>query len=83
MERIASILALLALGMLTLYAAWRGHIAGEIHGGCRGFRAYRPNRQDNPFGFHFYLGLHFVLGTVWTVWGLLILMGVLRPLPSR
>lgn len=71
----------MALGMLALFAAWRGHISGEIDGGRRGFRAYRPTRQDNPLGFRFYLGLDLVLGTVCTVWGILILVGLLRPLP--
>ena len=83
MGRISSAIVLLALGLLTLFAAWRGHISGELVAGNRGFRAYRPNRQDNPLGFHFYLGFYFVLGTVWTVWGMLIFTGLVRPLPWR
>jgi hypothetical protein len=81
MGRIPRTIALLALGILTLFAAWRGHISGELVAG--GFRAYRPNRQDNPLGFYFCLGLYFVAGTVWTVWGMLIFMGLLRPIPWR
>jgi hypothetical protein len=76
-----SAVPLLALGILTFYAAWRGHLSGEILAG--GLRSYRPNRWDNPGRFHFYLGLYFVFGTVWTVWGLLICMGFLKPLPRR
>jgi hypothetical protein len=79
--RIASTVLLLALGLLTLYAAWRAHISGEIVGG--GFRANRPNREDNPVGFYWYLGIYIVAGTAWTVWGMLILVGLLGPLPSR
>jgi len=79
--RIASTIALLALGILTLFAAWRGHISGELVAG--GFRGYRPNRQDNPRGFYFYLGIYIVAGTAWTVWGMLVLLGLLRPLPWR
>jgi hypothetical protein len=78
-EHIASTIALLALGILTLFAAWRGHVSGELVGG--GFRGYRPNRHDNPLGYYFYLGIYIVAGTVWTVWGMLILMGLRRPLP--
>ena len=79
MGRIPSTIALLALGILTLFAAWRGHISGELVAG--GFRRYRPSRQDNPRGFYIYLGIYLVAGTVWTVWGMLIFLGLLRPLP--
>ena len=81
MGRIPSTIALLALGILTLFAAWRGHISGELVAG--GFRRYRPSRQDNPRGFYIYLGIYLVAGAVWTVWGMLIFLGLLRPLPWR
>jgi hypothetical protein len=50
---------------------------------ARFFRMYRPNRQDHPFAFYFYLGLLIVVGTVEIVWGILIFLGLLRPLPWR
>ena len=78
---IASTIALLALGIGILFVAWRGHISGELVAG--GFRAYRPNRQDNPLGFYFYLGVLIVAGTFYTVWGIFIFMGLQRPLPWR
>jgi hypothetical protein len=81
MARLSSTILLLALGLLTLFAAWRGHISGQIVAG--GFRGYRPNRLDNPLGFHIYLVIYIVAGTTWTVWGMLILLGVVRPLPWR
>jgi hypothetical protein len=81
MERITSTVLLEALGVLTLFAAWRVYVSGEPVAG--GLRAYRPNRQHNPIGFHFYLGVYVVAGIAWTVWGTLILVGLLRPLPSR
>ena len=80
MDWIASTVVLLLLGSGTLFFAWRGHIAGELIT-TRFFRMYRPNRQDNPFAFHFHLGLIVVAGTVEIVWGMLIFVGVLRPLP--
>ncbi len=82
MNWIASTLSLLALGIGTLFFAWRGHISGEL-AMARFFRMYRPNRQDHPFAFYFYLALLIVVGTVEIVWGILIFLRLLRPLPWR
>jgi hypothetical protein len=82
MNWIASTVCLLALGAGTLFYAWRGHISGEL-AMARFFRMYRPNRQDHPFAFYFYLGLLIVVGTVEIVWGILIFFGLLSPLPWR
>jgi hypothetical protein len=79
---ITSTIAVLALGIGILFVAWRAHISGELVV-VRFFRAYRPNRQDNPLGFYFYLGVLIVAGTFYTVWGIFIFMGLLRPLPWR
>ena len=79
---ITSTIALLALGIGILFVAWRGHISGELVM-ARFFRLYRPNRQDNPLGFYFNLGVLIVAGTLETVWGILIFMGLLKPLPYR
>src|SRR5260221_12978627 len=77
MARIPSTIVLLALGILTLFAAWRGHISGELVAG--GFRGHRPNRQDNPRGFYFYLGIYLVAGTGLAICGMVIMLGVLWP----
>jgi hypothetical protein len=82
MNWIASTVSLLALGIGTLFYAWRGHLSGEL-AMARFFRMYRPNRQVHPFAFSFYLGLLIVVGTVEIVWGILIFLGLLRPLPWR
>jgi hypothetical protein len=82
MEWITSTIALLALGIGTLFIAWQGHIAGELVT-ARFFRVYRPNRQDNPLGFYFHLGVLIVAGTFYIFWGLFVFMGLLRPIPWR
>ena len=82
MGRIPSTIALLALGIGTLFYAWRGHISGELVM-ARFFRMYRPNRQDNPFAFYFQLGVLILVGTVEIAWGIFIFLGLLRPLPWR
>jgi hypothetical protein len=82
MDWIASTIALLALGIGTLFYAWRGYISGELVM-ARFFRMYRPNRQDNPFAFYFYLGVLIVVGAVEIVSGIFIFLGLLRPLPWR
>jgi hypothetical protein len=82
MNWIASSIGLVMLGMGTLFYAWRGHLSGELVM-ARFFRMYRPNRQDNPFSFHFQLGMLIVFGALEIVWGILIFFGLLRPLPWR
>ena len=82
LDRVASTISLLALGLGTLYLAWRGHVSDEFVM-SRFFRIYRPNRQDNPFGFYFYLSVLVGFGTTWIVWGMLIFAGLLRPLSWR
>lgn len=79
---ITSTIALLTLGIGTLFVAWRGHISGELIV-VRFFRTYRPNRQDDPLGFYFYLGVLIVAGTFYTAWGIFVFMGLLRPIPWR
>jgi hypothetical protein len=82
MAWIMSTIALLALGIGTLFVAWRGHISGEVVT-VRFFQTYRPNRQDNPLRFYFHLGILIAAGTLEIVWGTLIFVGLLRPLPWR
>ncbi|WP_407276597.1 hypothetical protein [Halothiobacillus sp. DCM-1] len=61
-------------------ARWK---TGELPAGARGFSAYRPNRVDNPFAFHFYPALYVVSGMALAVWGLLVLVGMAPPLALR
>jgi hypothetical protein len=60
-----------------------GHRTGELPAGSRGLRAYRPNRDDNPAAFRFFLALYFCAGMVLCVWGLLALVGLAPPLRWR
>jgi hypothetical protein len=75
---------LIAMGSGILAVGWRGYLAGEINAGSRGFlRAYRPNREDNPFAYRFYVCLYFCGGMAMVVWGLLIMTGAAPPLQWR
>lgn len=80
MGRIPSAIVLLAAGVIFITAAWRGYMSGELVAGRSGFRAYRPNRERNPLGFYFYLMLYSVVGTIWTVWSVLVFFGFMRPI---
>ena len=75
MERVLGSFFLIGIGALLLAVAWRGHVTGELRAGVAYFRPYRPNREDNPFAFHFYLILYFCSGMALTVWGILALFG--------
>ncbi|MGH7260467.1 MAG: hypothetical protein ACREVA_07025 [Burkholderiales bacterium] len=75
MERVLGSFFLIGIGALLLAVAWRGYITGELRAGVAYFRPYRPNREDNPFAFRFYLVLYFCCGMVLTVWGILALFG--------
>ena len=75
MERVLGSFFLIGVGALLLMVAWRGYVSGELRAGVAYFRSYRPNREDNPFAFHFYLVLYFCCGMVLTVWGILALFG--------
>jgi hypothetical protein len=82
MAWITSTIALLALGVGTLFVAWRGHTSGELVV-VRFFRTYRPNREGDPLRFYFHLGILITVGTLEIVWGTLMCVGLLRPLPWR
>ena len=68
-------LFLLAVGVGLLVVAYQGYRAGELRAGSNFLRGvYRPNREDNPFAFHFFLTLYFCAGLALCVWGLLALL---------
>ncbi len=83
MERVLCSLFLIGIGALLLTVAWRGYVSGELRAGVAYFRPYRPNRADNPFGFHFYLILYFCCGMALTVWGILALFGAAPAIKLR
>lgn len=68
-------LILILLGAGVLAVAWQGYRAGELPAGSRGWRAYRPTREDNPLAFHFFLALYLCGGMALAVWGILALFG--------
>jgi amino acid transporter len=75
MPRTLGSLILIVLGAGVLAVAWQGYVAGVLPAGSAGWRAYRPNRQDNPLAFHFFLALYLCGGMALVVWGILALFG--------
>lgn len=75
-----SVLVLLAIGAGLLAVAHHGYVVGELRAGTNFLRGvYRPNREDNPLAFRFFLMLYFSAGLVLCVWGLLALLGMDKP----
>jgi len=83
MSRLASAALLITLGAALLWVMLQGYRNGEVPAGSVLLRPYRPNREDNPLGFHFYLALYFCCGVGLCVWGLLELLGMAAPLKWR
>jgi hypothetical protein len=83
MTHLLGSLFLLGIGGGLLAVAWRGHREGELRAGSNFARVYRPNRQDDPLAFHFFLLLYFCSGMALAVWGLLALVGMAPPLKLR
>ncbi len=75
MPRALGSLILILLGAGVLAVAWQGYVAGAVRAGNSLWRIYRPNRQDNPLAFHFFLALYFCSGMALVVWGILALFG--------
>jgi hypothetical protein len=78
--RLLSSLCLIAVGVLILVIVRQGFLAGKLPAGVAYFRAYRPNRADNPIAFHFFLALYFCGGMALVVWGILALFGGASPI---
>jgi len=83
MTRFASSVFLLGTGALLLWMNLRGYRNGELRAGSGLLSPYRPNRDDNPIGFHFYLVMYFCCGVGLCVWGLLTLIGMAPPRKLR
>jgi hypothetical protein len=75
MPRALGSVILILLGAGVLAVAWRGYLAGVIPAGAAGVKAYRPNRDENPLAFWFFLALYFCGGMALAVWGILALFG--------
>jgi len=74
-------LFLIAVGAGVLAVARHGFRMGELPAGSGFVRGpWRPNRDDNPFAFHFFLALYVCGGIALVAWGLLILAGLAPPL---
>lgn len=77
-------LFLIGIGAGVLAVAYQGYRAGELPAGPNFLRGtWRPNREDNPVAFHFFLLLYFCGGMALAVWGLLALAGMAPPLRLR
>lgn len=76
MSRWQAVPLLIGMGAVLLWMTYRGYTTGELRAGSTLFSAYRPNRDDNPLGFYFYLALYFCCGVGLCVWGLLAMLGM-------
>ncbi|HZF24957.1 MAG TPA: hypothetical protein VEZ88_01755 [Steroidobacteraceae bacterium] len=83
MPRTLGSIILILLGAGVLAVAWRGHLVGVLPAGAAGFRPYRPNRDDNPLAFRFFLAVYFCGGMALAVWGILALFGAAPALRLR
>jgi len=83
MYRLLTSGGLIAIGAAILVVVRRGWLAGEVRAGVAYDRAYRPNRDDNPIAFHFFLALYFASGVALIVWGVLALFGAADPIRLR
>lgn len=83
MTRVLGALFLIAMGSGVLAVAWRGYREGELPAGSNFLKPYRPNRDDNPLAFRFFLTLYYCGGMALAVWGLLSLVGLAPPLKLR
>ena len=83
MQRVFGSFFLMGAGVFLFLVARHGYHSGELRAGRAYYRAYRPNREDNPLAFHFYLVLYLCSSVVLTVWGILALLGAAPPIKWR
>jgi len=76
-------LFLIGVGLGVLAVARQGWRTGELPAGSRGLSAYRPRRDAEPAAFHFFLALYVVMGSAAVVYGVLMALGGVPPLPLR
>ncbi|RIL06359.1 MAG: hypothetical protein DCC71_07145 [Proteobacteria bacterium] len=78
-----SALVLCAAGAAFLYTAVRAHATGELPAGSKGFRAYRPRRDESPGAFYFFQLLYVTFGSWLAIHGVLVAIGRAAPLALR
>lgn len=84
MPRWEAVIFLVSVGAGLLGYAYHGYQTGEVRAGANLWRGvYRPNREDNPLGFRFFLSLYFCGGIALCMWGLLALIGMAPALRWR
>jgi hypothetical protein len=83
MAHLIGSLITLFFGAGILAVAVQGHRTGVLPAGAAGWRAYRPNRNDNPFAFRLFLLLYCSGGMVLAAWGILALFGAAPALALR
>jgi hypothetical protein len=76
-------LFLIGVGLGVLAVAGQGWRRGELPAGARGPSAYRPRRDAEPAVFHCFLVLYLALGGTSIVYGVLMALGAVPPLPLR
>lgn len=76
-------LFLIGVGLGVLAVARHGWRTGELPAGSRGLVRYRPRRDAEPAAFHLFLALYLGLGTAAIVYGVLMALGAVAPLPLR
>jgi hypothetical protein len=80
---LAGALVLLAAGASFLFVANRARRTGELPAGRSGFRPFRPRRDESPGAFYFFQTLYTVFGAGLVIYGVLMALGLVAPLPLR
>lgn len=84
MAGILGALFLICVGLGVLAVARQGWRSGELPAGARGLSGtYRPRRDEEPGAFHFFFALYVAMGAAALVYGGLMLVGAVPPLPLR
>ncbi|MGK5094304.1 hypothetical protein WDW89_20095 [Deltaproteobacteria bacterium TL4] len=74
---------LFGIGLVFVFMALQGLRTGMIRAGNAGLVPYRPTRKENPFGFYFYVGVYFFFGGWCLMYGILIALGYVNPIPLK
>jgi hypothetical protein len=74
---------LILFGVGVLWVVHRSRTTGWLPAGSKGFRAYRPSRDESPFAFRFFQLFYVACGAALVVYGVLMAKGDVPPLPLR
>lgn len=81
MPRWLTVVFLVGVGASLLVYAYHAAQTDELRAGADpGRGVYRPNRDESPLVFWFFLTLYFCGGLALCMWGLLALIGMAPPL---